>query len=682
MVQKITTADLLIQTSLSCSPYFTKGARDLVLSSNFDLDLRYTSEVSIDFNEFGITWEPNKTYTIEIPAGFFKDKEGDQLDCVSQTITFTTTGNPQVSSIVPASNTTGYNSPIVTLKFDHVVMAASGNIKLYNFSTSELISTINIADTSKVSFRTGNCVINLRGLISNSTSYYLTIDSGAIKNLDGFLFSGITDNTTIKFQVGDNNILGPVSQDLSYSRGGSFSLTGAPLITDTYSTTADYTLTIQPVGDGIISNITAKLPQYYNESQFIENPNPDIQDLWGSAMAISGDNEILIVGSEADNNLPSTNGAIYIFQKLFGVSYNYVQKIDGLLGPDGFGQTVSLSNSGSVFTCDSAEDPSIGSLRIYKNSGSNWTELQKINISRGCKSIISGDGNTIATIQYGDTSNKPSVIIRKYNGTSYTIEATLSPSGVVNNEILSHGRYTISDDGNLLIISSKNHNTNGAVFIFRRSGTTWVEEQKITSPSGSGFGTNVFLFGTSKLTISGPFHSWIYSYSSSWNLEETVLNKIIIAVDQTFEKFLISTGGTYNFRVMQKAGGSWVTGKQPVSTINSSVTIPTNISIVSKDMQILVFPYTEYDTPVQDSGCVSILELTEYGGVFDPQLEKLTMTLPSPMINSILSSTEIQMKSDDPSLNNQAFIQDFEIKYTVTTPDSRTDYKTQVVKFY
>ena len=136
MTLKVTSANIIsTPQTLYCQPlsYWTPK---LALESNFNLVSDYTTEITINFESLDFTWQPNSNYTIEIPAGFVTDKESPNLTNSEQIIEFTTGPGPTPNSIIPIANTTGYNSPLVTLKFDHIVKAGTGDIKLYNFSTS------------------------------------------------------------------------------------------------------------------------------------------------------------------------------------------------------------------------------------------------------------------------------------------------------------------------------------------------------------------------------------------------------------------------------------------------------------------------------------------------------------------------------------------------------------------
>lgn len=690
MVLKVSSSIINSVSSSSCIGQYPKGIGPLTLESSFDLDLKYTTQVSINFADLDIPWVQSSTYTIEIPGGFVKDKEGLEYESQPQTISFTTGSGPEISVVTPTVGTTGYNSPIITLKFDQVVKAGSGNIELHEFYTSALVSSFSVS-SSRVSFRTGNCVINLRGLLSDSTRYYLTIPNGSIKNLDNFIFVWETTEDIIDFQTGNNNILGPVTQDLTYSRSGTVSLVGSPQITDTYSTVDDYTLTISPSDiKAVLSIDNLSSPYYLSESQFLNNPDPDVNDIWGTGTCFSRDKKYLIVAGSNDNQgvSPYTEGSFSIFENVSG-TYNLIQTITNTDPTiQSFGSQISVSGNGSVIAFgggyETTGTPSSGKfLKIYRKSGATWILQTTVNYaSTSATSVgaqVSGDGNTIASYKYGKSGTgafKASIEIFKYNGSTWILENTISPTEFAYTDTLTIGKYTLSNDGNLFVFSVYNQNSNtGSVYIYRRSGTTWTQEKKLTGTAiNQNFGLNTWMDSNeTKLYISKSSSTEVYSYTGSdWVLSNTI--DYIVVASNSDDTARIS----YDGFVYRKVSGQWVKGKPLESTF-------TNFSShnITQDLSLATISLTSYvQDGVSSVGAVALLKTTEYGVYFAIEDKTLTITLPKEIINIILESTTVTVTPDNPILHDQAYIQDFEIVYTLTTPDNRTDYKTQVLKFY
>ncbi|OQY29002.1 MAG: hypothetical protein B6244_05535 [Candidatus Cloacimonetes bacterium 4572_55] len=160
-----------------------------------------------------------------------------------------------------------------------------------------------------------------------------------------------------------------------------------------------------------------------------------VVDFFGSSVAISGDQAI--IGAYGDDA-----GAVYIFEPT-GSSWVEEQKLtagDGTAN-DNFG--ISVAISGDHFVVGASEDDndngnSAGSAYIFERSGSSWVEEQK---------LMASDGTDYE--RFGKA-------------------------------------VSISDNLVIIGVSSDDNNT-GAAYIFERTGTNWVEGQKLTASDGSNY---------------------------------------------------------------------------------------------------------------------------------------------------------------------------------------------------
>ena len=144
--------------------------------------------------------------------------------------------------------------------------------------------------------------------------------------------------------------------------------------------------------------------------------------------------------------------------------------------PDG------VSNSGAAF--------------VFLRVGKTWTLEAKITSSVKSSSSwygkivsITNDSTRIAISAHQDDPagvlNAGAVYIYKRNGTTWTEEAIITASDkVTNDQFGSH--LAITGDGTRVIIGSSSADVGGvtncgAVYVFTRSGTTWTEEAKLTA---------------------------------------------------------------------------------------------------------------------------------------------------------------------------------------------------------
>ena len=130
-------------------------------------------------------------------------------------------------------------------------------------------------------------------------------------------------------------------------------------------------------------------------------------DWFGTAVAISGDGNTLIVGAQYE----SGTGSAYIFTRS-GTNWNEQQKIQASdKGQnDNFGRSVAISENGNTaivgaWFADVVVGANTlfntGAAYIFTRSGTSWSEQQKIQASDkeggdlfGSFVAISGDGNT------------------------------------------------------------------------------------------------------------------------------------------------------------------------------------------------------------------------------------------------------------------------------------------------
>lgn len=97
-------------------------------------------------------------------------------------------------SILPSTN--------IIMKFNKTIVKGDGYIKIYNQNDSNEMIEVNI-DSEEVILNNDEIIIHLlngRELDSNTT-YYINVDSGAIKDSSGVSFAGIDDSTTLNFKT-------------------------------------------------------------------------------------------------------------------------------------------------------------------------------------------------------------------------------------------------------------------------------------------------------------------------------------------------------------------------------------------------------------------------------------------------------------------------------------------------
>jgi hypothetical protein len=178
------------------------------------------------------------------------------------------------------------------------------------------------------------------------------------------------------------------------------------------------------------------------------------------------------------------------------------------------GNSIALSGDGNTAVLgakykDDAPYTDNGAIYVFTKSGSTWVEQAKLLASDlsnyenfGASVAISYDGNTIAVgSPYNGTApyyNDGSVYVFTRSGSTWTDQAFIVASDRETNDVFGSS-VAISQDGNTLLIGATGETTspntsNGAAYVFVRSGSTWTEQQKLlASVPGTydSFGTTV-----------------------------------------------------------------------------------------------------------------------------------------------------------------------------------------------
>ena len=133
-----------------------------------------------------------------------------------------------------------------------------------------------------------------------------------------------------------------------------------------------------------------------------------------------------------------------------------------------------------------------GEAHVYFYDGNEWIPEEILVASNGGPNRgfgtavdIDGDYAVVGSPLDGSTmASAGSVYIYKYDGASWTEQARLEPSDIAASYAFGSA---VKIDGDYIAISAtgaiNSGNRTGAVYIFHRSGTNWIEESKIIDPS-------------------------------------------------------------------------------------------------------------------------------------------------------------------------------------------------------
>jgi len=229
----------------------------------------------------------------------------------------------------------------------------------------------------------------------------------------------------------------------------------------------------------------------WSQQAYIKAPNTDAGDAFGFSVALSGDGNLLAVGSSAEDSLATgidgiqsdnsliDSGAVYTFTRS-GAAWSYQSYIKPLVNdsPDYFGYWVALSGDGSTLVAGAPNEDSAATT-------------------------INGDATDDSVAQAGAAY----VFVR--SGPTWVQQAYLKPPAVGVDDLFGFA-VAVNNDGNLIAVGAPGDDAlvpnSGAVATFTRSGLTWsqLQQLKAANPAdGDRFGAAVAIAGDGSLVIVG-----------------------------------------------------------------------------------------------------------------------------------------------------------------------------------
>jgi len=182
---------------------------------------------------------------------------------------------------------------------------------------------------------------------------------------------------------------------------------------------------------------------------------------------------------------------------------------------DTFGYSVAMSGNYAIIGAplDDSAGYSSGSAYIFHRSNSTWSQQSKIyasdsqlNLAFGNSVAISGDYLIVGTCYNGDYSIQGSAYIFKRDGTTWTEQEKITASDGFDDDWF--GRSVAISDNYALV-----NGPNKSAYIFSRDETTWTEQAIISpsDPDGDGFGGSLSITENYAAIGADMDGEWCYS---------------------------------------------------------------------------------------------------------------------------------------------------------------------------
>ncbi|MBC8100467.1 MAG: FG-GAP repeat protein [Armatimonadetes bacterium] len=253
--------------------------------------------------------------------------------------------------------------------------------------------------------------------------------------------------------------------------------THTPTSTHTLTPTNTLTSTAVPAPFQLVANVGAA------------------DDNFGFSVALSANGNTALVGAPGDD---SKQGAAYVFINN-GTSWTQQAKLtaNDIQVGDEFGKVVALSANGNIALLGARNNNGErGAAYIFTRSGTVWTQRVKLAADDGAEQdyfgtsvALSGDGSTALIGANGHDIAALTEVGAAYvfvgSGSTWTQQAKLVADDGVTLDALGH-TVTLNGDGSTAIVSTYEHNSSqGAAYVFTRSGTLWTQQTKLIAASGA-----------------------------------------------------------------------------------------------------------------------------------------------------------------------------------------------------
>lgn len=224
----------------------------------------------------------------------------------------------------------------------------------------------------------------------------------------------------------------------------------------------------------------------------VQSHNGDGGDLFGSAVALSRDGQVLVVGADleasrssadgADNALPGA-GAAYVFQR-DGDGWRQIAylKAPTPTSGGGFGFAVAVSDDGQTIAVSAPFEPGagLGSVHVFRGSGSQWTPVAHLQAPEGVERFgvdmdLSNSGAELAVAAVGPAAQAQAHVFT-WRARRWVLDGVVTHRAADGAEVIP--RVALAGHGRLLALA------NGAtpVRLFQPAGDGWALAFDALSP--------------------------------------------------------------------------------------------------------------------------------------------------------------------------------------------------------
>ena len=230
--------------------------------------------------------------------------------------------------------------------------------------------------------------------------------------------------------------------------------------------------------------------------------------------SVSIDGNVALVGARGDDNGNRIRtGSATVFRHN-GSSWVREQK---LLAADGardarFGDSVSID--GDVALVGAPHHLNQGTAYVFRRSGATWVQMQKLVAANRIRNAQFGgavciDGNVAIVGAWADDNGNrvrtgSATVFRHSGSTWMQVQKLLASDGTRDARF----GYSVAIDGNIVLVGAPHHQNQGAVYVYQLEGGNWRQVQRLSAADGARdarFGESVSIHGNFAL-VGAPHH--------------------------------------------------------------------------------------------------------------------------------------------------------------------------------
>jgi hypothetical protein len=207
---------------------------------------------------------------------------------------------------------------------------------------------------------------------------------------------------------------------------------------------------------------------------------------------------------------------VYVFTRS-GSTWLQLQELTAPVGATSFGWSVALSADGSTALIGAPSNTSQTDAYVFTLSGSTWSQQQVLeasvivaNYNFGLSVALSADGSTALIGASAKNSSQGAAYVFTRSGSKWSQQQELTASDSVAAQNDFGLSVALSADGNTALIGASNKNSfTGTAYVFTRSGSTWSQQQKLTASDSAAqddFGRFVALSADGNTALIGAFN--------------------------------------------------------------------------------------------------------------------------------------------------------------------------------